>query len=351
MMAEGTHRPGGEPPRSEQDLLADRRARRAAQDSESALVNRAEVAEATVQTLETHLASLQQRVRDAEEESRRMLEEIQAERSSAGAEPRPDGSSEVVIEYELRRARQRSHVERQLRIEAEDRYADLERESRAEIERLERRLATSEREVQELVARLDAVQRELAHAHEVAAGRNAEDRRLEDELHLRLVELERNAVEIKGGLEAERAARERSEQTVETMRESHRQVQALVAELRGGVAELGAALGERPAAAQPAPPVKPAPPGEMVDALAAAVVRLRERAVADDSARAGEPGGLDLERPAAPAAELHVPAPPASGGQAPGGREAVPPTLSEALPPRPSEGRCRPARDTNTACR
>jgi hypothetical protein len=316
-MAEGTHRPGGEPPRSEQDLLADRRARRAAEGGDSALVRRAEVAEATVQALETHLASLQQRVRDAEEESRRMVEEIQAERSSLAAEPRPDGPSEIVIEYELRRARQRSHVERQLRIEAEDRYVDLERESRAENDRLLRRLAASEREVQELSGRLDAVQRELVQARELAAGRTAEDSHLESELHVRLAELEQSASEIQRGLEDERAARERSERTLEAMRESHRQVQALVAELRSGFAELGTALSGRGAAPAPAPPAGRAPSGEMADALAAAVVRLRERAAESDRPGAAEPADAS---PAPSPSEEDLP----QVGQVPGDHPAPP---------------------------
>ncbi len=296
-MAEGTHRPGGEPPRSEHDLLADRRARRASEVGESALVRRAEVAEATVQTLETHLASLQQRVRDAEEESRRMVEDLQGERSPLGPEPRAEGPSDVALEYELRRARQRSHVERQLRIEAEDRYVDLERESRAEIDRLSRRLAASEREVQELAGRLDAVQLDLEHARLLAAGRGAAEEQADGELHRRLSELERSAAEIERGLALERDARAESEQLVESMRESHRQVQALVSELQGSVARLSGALSReagavRPAAtpaeltAAPGAAVRHAPPGEMADALAAAVVRLRERA--EDAERPGE---------------------------------------------------------------
>jgi chromosome segregation ATPase len=279
VMAEGTQRPGGEPPRSEQDLLADRRARRASESGEASLVRRAEVAEATVQTLETHLASLQQRVRDAEEESRRTAELIESERTALSDEPRGEGSGDVVLEYELRRARQRSHVERQLRIEAEDRYSDLERESRAEIDRLLRRLSSSEREVGELAVRFDALQRELAEAHQAAAGRGAAEQRAETELHERLAELEQNAAEIQRGLDSERAARARSEELLEGMARSHHQMQAIVGDLRTGFARLNAALSERAEpVAHPAPAPAESPGGEMADALAAAVVRLRDRA-------------------------------------------------------------------------
>jgi chromosome segregation ATPase len=303
VMAEGTQRPGGEPPRSEQDLLADRRARRASESGEASLVRRAEVAEATVQTLETHLASLQQRVRDAEEESRRTAELIESERTAPSGEQRGEGSGDVVLEYELRRARQRSHVERQLRIEAEDRYVDLERESRAEIDRLLRRLSASEREVGELAARFDALQQELAHAQQAATGRGAAEQRAETELRERLAELEQHAAEIQRGLDSERAARARSEEMLEDMTRSHHQMQAIVGDLRTGFARLSVALSERaeplsqPLQTQPAP-VQQSPGGEMADALAAAVVRLRDRA---EEAHAGPlPELLDEEHEAVP---------------------------------------------------
>jgi len=295
-MAEGTHRPGGEPPKSEQDLLADRRARRASEAGEGSLVRRAEVAEATVQTLETHLASLQQRVREAEEESRRTADLIEGERSMLAAEPRQEGSGDVVMEYELRRARQRSHVERQLRIEAEDRYVDLERESRAEIDRLLRRLSSSEREVQELAGRFDVLQQELTEARQAAAGRGAAEQRAESELHLRLAELEQSAAEIQRGLESERDARMRSEQLLESMSRSHRQMQAIVGDLRSGLARLNAALSQPTApVAVSAPESAQAPGGAMADALAAAVVRLRDRAEEAHAEPGGELGATEEE--------------------------------------------------------
>jgi hypothetical protein len=79
MIAEGTSsssqtpvpRGGSSQPPSERDLLAERRARRAAESGESALLRRAETAEATVKTLEGHVAGLQRRLQEAEEDGRR----------------------------------------------------------------------------------------------------------------------------------------------------------------------------------------------------------------------------------------------------------------------------------------
>jgi hypothetical protein len=64
-------RGGPAQPPSERDLLAERRARRAAETGESALLRRAETAEATVKTLEGHVVGLQRRLREAEEDGRR----------------------------------------------------------------------------------------------------------------------------------------------------------------------------------------------------------------------------------------------------------------------------------------
>src|SRR5476651_1390374 len=102
--AEGRGRGG------EGDLLAERRARRAAESGEAPLIRRAEAAEATVQTLERHVASLQQRLREAEEDRHRMSELVEGERAIA-----------LERESELRRVKQREYAEQQLRVEAEDR--------------------------------------------------------------------------------------------------------------------------------------------------------------------------------------------------------------------------------------
>src|SRR5882757_2989819 len=98
MMAEGNETTGGEPGRgtgpggpghdpsgrrSEGDLLAERRARRAAESGEVALTRRAEAAEATVQTLERHVSSLQQRLVEVEDERLRIGELLEAEKTAA----------------------------------------------------------------------------------------------------------------------------------------------------------------------------------------------------------------------------------------------------------------------------
>jgi chromosome segregation ATPase len=82
MIAEGSSsssqtpvpRGGSSQPPSERDLLAERRARRAAESGENALLRRAEMAEATVKTLEGHVASLQRRLEEAEQDGRRTSE-------------------------------------------------------------------------------------------------------------------------------------------------------------------------------------------------------------------------------------------------------------------------------------
>jgi hypothetical protein len=231
VMAEGNETPGGEPPgRTEGDLLAERRARRAMNADPAqpdALIRRAEAAEATVQTLETHLTSLQKRLEEAEDETRRMSELLVSARA-AGAEH----------EHELRRAKQREYAEQRLRVEAEDRCSELDRESRASIERLGRRVSASERDARELASRLESVQRELAEAEQAVAAERAVVKGAERELKERLVELEQRTVEIHRGLEAEQAARERAERQLENMRLGHRKMEGLVRELNGGVSRL-----------------------------------------------------------------------------------------------------------------
>jgi chromosome segregation ATPase len=281
---------------TEGDLLAERRARRAVESGDAGLIRRAEAAEATVRTLEAHVASLQQRLREAEVDARRISELVEGDQTldaTPAAERRPSA------EQELRRAKQREYAEQQLRVEAEDRHSDLERESALEIERLGRRLSASERSGRALTRQLESVQRELAEAEQAAAAELAAVRRAEGAFQARLAELERRAVEIHGGLEAERAARERSERLLESMRLAHRRMVVVVRELMGVVAKLRAARLLAPtvqteprsewlAHEEPSPRrQEPAPaswsgPGrahreEMTEALAAAVERLRAR--------------------------------------------------------------------------
>ncbi|HTA11994.1 MAG TPA: hypothetical protein VK765_01135, partial [Solirubrobacteraceae bacterium] len=245
MMVEGSETPGGEQGfgsesrtrTGEGDLLSERRARRAAESGEVALTRRAEAAEATVQTLERHVASLQQRLREVEQERVRMDELLEAERTAA-----------LEREHELRRAKQREYAEQQLRIEAEDRLASVDRESREEIERLDVRLSASEHDARGLARRLDDLQRQLAEAEQTAAAARAGAAGAEQSMHERLAELERRAREIQAGLEVERAARERSERLLQTMREGHSRMESLLGEMRGIVARVSAALArERPA--------------------------------------------------------------------------------------------------------
>jgi hypothetical protein len=306
VMAEGSetpdgergHGPEGRGPRGEGDLLAERRARRAAESGEVALTRRAEAAEATVETLERHVASLQQRLREAEDGRQQIDEQIEAQRSEA-----------LEREHELRRVKQREYAEQQLRVEVEERLLLLEREGRAEIEGLSSRLNAREREARELALRLQDVQRELAEAEQAAARENDPARPIgsapastavrsppsvsEREMQARLERLECRTTEIERRLDGERAARERSERLLEGMREGHRRMEALVAEIKGLVARVSSALirdqgasGEEPARPVPAllDPGRQAPAEheqegtEMADALAAAVERLRARA-------------------------------------------------------------------------
>jgi len=322
--AEGSETPGGQSGadpggegrlrRGEGDLLAERRARRAAESGEHALARRAEIAEATVRTLESHVSSLQQRLREVEEERRRVSELIAAERASLARSLPPDaadaseagrapGPAEAASEHELRRVKQREYAEQRQRAEAEDRLVELERDSRAELERLRRRLAESEADMRALSERLEGLRRELAEAEQDAAAERAAAQRAESALQARVTELEARDAQLQQALETERRARERVERMLEAMRASHGRAQALVAELMRVSLRLRAAAGSPSGMQEPppdAPPPVPLPAGqrvrngEMVDALAAAVERLRARvaesalAPTGRSERAGE---------------------------------------------------------------
>jgi chromosome segregation ATPase len=294
-MPEGSEKPG-EPPRpSERDLLAERRARRAIDwdpahpgqanpgqvDPTDALTRRAEAAEATVQTLETHLASLREQVREAAEERAVFAERLVAEQASVAER-----------EHELRRVKQREYAEQQLRVEAEDRRARAERDSRAEIDRLTRRLGASEHRARELSQRLESAQRELDEAEQAALAELGELRVAgEQELRARFAELERHALEIRREIDAERTARVEAERRLAEMRAGYRRMELLVAELKGTMVQLRAAATREPGAGGTTQ--RPAAPAaehreELADALAAAVERLRARA----ETSADEPGEL-----------------------------------------------------------
>jgi chromosome segregation ATPase len=292
----------------EGDLLAERRALRAADGGELALTRRAEVAEASAQALRTQLADLQRRLSEAEGEREHTRELLETEREAIRES-----------EHELRRVKQREYAEQQLRVEAEERLVGGERERRVQIDRLTRRLAASEREAAELAQALARVQCQLAETEQATAAQAAAVKRGEQELNTRLAELERRALELHHGLATERQARERSERLLETMRLGHRQMEEILGDVKQIVQRLNA-VGDNPPAAQvaarsesvaaPAPPParSPAPTfsraamhdvfaevrevagiaadsgesrgAEMADALAAAVERLRARAEA-----------------------------------------------------------------------
>jgi len=366
-MAEGSETPDGgqgtgpegRPRRSEGDLLAERRARRAAESGELALMRRAEAAEATVQTLERHVSSLQQRLRELEDERSRTDELLAAERAASRER-----------EHELQRVKQREYAEQQLRLEAEERVAELtavralvDDESRQEIGRLDARLSASEHEARELGRRLETLQRRLAQAErEASVARPATG--AEHALQGRLVELERRAQEIQRGLAEERAARERSEAMLESMREGHRRMELLLADMKGIVSRVSDALAAaehepapRPTAqperaqAQPSPPAQPpraaARPetqgAEMADALAAAVVRLRARAEAtplEGAQAAGELAPADANPPAVSAPQA-PPAPQQADATAASERPAPAPALPEHKHSRSLIGRLR----------
>jgi hypothetical protein len=293
-MPEGSEKPG-EPQRpSERDLLAERRARRAIDwdparpssnpaapsaadlgqvDPTDALMRRAEAAEATVQTLETHLASLREQVREAAEERAVFAERLAAEQASVAER-----------EHELRRVKQREYAEQQLRVEAEDRRAHTERDSRAEIDRLTRRLGASEHHARELSQRLESAQRELDEAEQAAVAELGELRTLgERELRARFAELEHHALEIRHEIDAERTARVQAERRLTEMRAGYRRMELLVADLRGTMTQLRAAATREPRSGTPQPVAPAEHREELADALAAAVERLRARAEASAS--------------------------------------------------------------------
>jgi len=270
MIAEGSSPTpgGGEPPRqSERDLLAERRALRAAQTGDPALVRRAEAAEATVQTLQTHLSSLQQRLRETEETCRHSAQRLTAS------------------ENELRCVKQQEYAEQQLRVEAERALA-----------------AALDRSSDGALARSEVVQR----------------------LQARVAEVERRAARLTEEVESERRARERIERELEAMRESHAAMAVTVSELRDVARKLrDAALASFAATSPAAPASVPAVAlqvpsqahrEEMADALAAAVERLRARAEeSSQPSQALEPEPEAAPVTAAPSAEPQIAVTPNAG--------------------------------------
>jgi chromosome segregation ATPase len=135
------------PHEEEQDTLAERRARRAWL-GDAALLRRAEAAEESVRTLEAHLADL--RGRQAESERVRESTTVQlAER-----------------ELELRRVKQREYAEQQLRVEAEEAAVRARGGHRAERDRWRRRVEEAQAAAQYAEEQRDALAARLATVNE-----------------------------------------------------------------------------------------------------------------------------------------------------------------------------------------
>jgi hypothetical protein len=264
-MAEGDRTPGDEPPTgsSERDLLAARRARRA-ELGDAALTRRAEAAEATVRTLESHLADLRRHVREAEEEQRRVAEQL-AER-----------------EHEVRRVKQREYAEQQLRVEAEEQRERLEREQRGELDRLQRRLGAGERHARELADRLEEVRRELSEAEQEAATGRAAARRAEQELAGREADLVRRELLL--------------EEQLQDMSRRQARMEMIAQELKGVAGQLREAM--KAGESRPEPARQEPDREEMAQALAAAVARLRARVAAPLEPESATPEPTSVPGPA-----------------------------------------------------
>jgi hypothetical protein len=250
-------------PESERDALAERRARRAWLGS-PALTRRAEAAEATVHTLEAHLADLRHRQVQAERERERATAQLAAR------------------EHELRRVKQREYAEQQLRVEAEEAVARLRRGHRVELDRLQRRA-------------------EEAHA----AARDAEEQR--DALAVRLAGVSESCLRLERGVAALQSVAAELRATFER---DHLAARARIAGLERELERARASTG-------PPDSKDPVHREEMAHALAAAVERLRARAVPLPEAFAPEaptpsdpaasPAALAPPAPAVPAAPPEIP--------------------------------------------
>jgi chromosome segregation ATPase len=248
------------PQEEERDTLAERRARRAWL-GDAALLRRAEAAEASVRTLEAHLADL--RRRQAESERLRESTTVQlAER-----------------ELELRRVKQREYAEQQLRVEAEEAAVRARRGRRAELDHWQRRAEEAQ-----------------------AAAQYAEEQR--DALAARLAAVNESCERLRGGVIALQSVAAELRTTFE---HEHHAFQARIHELEG---ELERARTQPPteqrSAAEEAQRRE-----EMAAALAAAVARLRTRAApaAPESLPPDAPASPQLSAPeASMSPELPTPA-------------------------------------------
>jgi hypothetical protein len=245
----------------ELDALAERRARRAWLSS-PALARRAEAAEATVHTLEAHLADLRRRQVEAEREREIATAQL-AER-----------------DRELRRVKQREHAEQQLRVEAEEAAAGLRRGQRIELDRLQRRA-------------------EEAHA----AAEHAEEQRAV--LAARLTGVSASCARLERGIAALQSVAVELRTTFER---DHLAAQARIAELER---ELANSRAKEPDSKGPVHRE------EMAGALAAAVERLRARALPVPAAQAPEANVPAAQAPTVQAPTVQAPTAQAPTVQAP----------------------------------
>jgi chromosome segregation ATPase len=231
------------PPREgEPDTFAERRARRAWL-GDAALLRRAEAAETSVRTLESHLADLRRR----QEESERLRERTAAQLAER--------------ELELRRVKQREYAEQQLRVEAEEAAVRARRSRRAELDHWQRRAEEAQTAAQYAEEQRDTLAVSLAAVSESC-----------ERLRAGVTTLQSVAAELRTTFEHE-----------------HRGFRKRIRELEG---ELERARAQPPTEQRSAAD-EARRREEMAGALAAAVTRLRARAVPAPS-----------ELPAAP--ELHV---------------------------------------------
>jgi predicted nucleic acid-binding Zn-ribbon protein len=284
---------GPPPGDADRDILAERRARRGEPVGDPILIRRAEAAEAAAQALEERLGGIQQRLDDAEQESKEASQRL------------------AESEQELSRASQR--------------LSDGEIELRS----ISQRLADRERELQAVSERLGARERELRTVSDRLAEREQQLLHAEREIKGRVEALELRVSEIQEELARERTARQAAQRELEELRAAQLTVQPLVAELKQVAQRLRIAAEEIPAAVSsvpreasaaaeshasprptasvqpPASPRAPTPPrasgptaqspggADIAEALAAAVQRLRARVTAvgdtEEQESEGEP--------------------------------------------------------------
>ncbi len=216
------------PQEEEHDTLAERRARRAWL-GDAALLRRAEAAEASVRTFEAHLADL-----------RRRQAESERARESAAAQL-------AERELELRRVKQREYAEQQLRVEAEEIAVRARRGHRTERDRWQRRVEEAHAAAQYAEEQRDALAARLATVNESC-----------ERLRQGVVALQGVAAELRATFELE-----------------HHISQARIRELEGELERARA----QPPAEQGSEAEEAQRREEMAGALAAAVTRLRARAV------------------------------------------------------------------------